>query len=305
MKISLSPIAEESPSGKRSAASSLVNFDVPMDISPEAISASPVLMEIVEEYSVEPLKVDFSFKGLTISFVIIGHGGVKNSLPLETFKSPNHKRMGQINVLGMRFAGLLNLVTRGYDEGIDEYLATDKNKDTIELLRKLNEEFNHSLSVNIRSDNDETKKTIETFRSRIDALGKKIPGIKDNYFGVKTNFREKNAQKFYQGISENEKKYGYRHSELTTAGPLVKIYSLLKGGTELLDKEEAIIVRGLQNDVTLTEIINKAIKQMLENVQIITMDERELYSEQLPINVNIVDLTCNYTKDHPNIGFIE
>jgi len=305
MKISLSPIAEESQTLDTPYGMKKPRSYVPMDISPKSISASPVLMEIFDEYKHQPYTVDFSFKGLTISFMIIGHGGVKNTLPLETFKIPNDATIGQINVLGLRFSGLLNLVTKEYDEDIDRYLATVKNKDTTGLIRELDKTFNKFLSSNIRSDNDEIKKIVEIFKARIDTLGKKIKGIKDKYFGVKMNYGKKNAQKFYQGISKNEKENGYRHSELTVTGPLVKIYSLLKGGTELLTEGQTILVSGLQNDVTLTEIIDYAIKQILENGQIITVAERKLYSELLPINVNIVDVTCNYTEDHPKIGFIE
>lgn len=301
----LSPIPE---SGVPMDISSSPDSGVPMDISPEKefnISESPVLMEIVDEYSNEPLKVDFGFKGLTISFVIIGHGGVENTLPIKTFKLPRHVPMGQINILGLRYSGLLNLVTKEYDESIDKYLSNNKNRDIIKLIKRLNDDFTLFLRGAIKSDSEELKKIIEEFRKRIERLKTIIPNIEEKYFGTKLNYGKKNAQKIYQGVSQDEIDKKVRHFELTTVGPLVKIYSILKGGEEILKDGQTILVTGLKENITLTEIIDEAIKQFSKEKGIISDIEKDIFLKQLNININIVDLTCNFTDAHPNIGFIE
>jgi hypothetical protein len=300
-------------SARKQTLSPIPESGVPMEISPEKevdISASPVLMEIVDEYSDQIPTVDFDFKGLTVSFVIIGHGGVKNTVPIKTFELPIHMPMGRINVLGMRYSGLLNLVNKNYDESTDKYLADHKNENIPELIKYLNEAFAMFLNGNINVNGEDTKeiiekrKVIDEFKKRVDLLKKKIPNIE--YFGAKIGFGKKNAQKFYSGISQEEFKKESRHSELTVnGGPLVKIYSILKGGKEYLKPGQTLLVSGLSDNITLTEIIDAAIKKVSEEGHIITVYERGLYFEQLPININIVDLTCNHTDAYPNIGFIE
>lgn len=262
----------------------------------ESIAQSPVLMEITEEYSNKSLSVG---KGITLSLVIIGHGGVHNTLPLETFKLPKHQNVGDINVLGMRFSGLLNIVSRKYDEDVDKYLATHKNENVDQLIDELNKSFRNFLdNANIQTHNDpELRKILDKFLERVERIKQQMPKIGDSFFGTKLRFGKKNAQKFYQGISEKEKKTGARHSDLTTSGPLVKIYSLIKGDQEMLEQGVSLPLPPLPDGVTLTEIIDAAMNRTIEYI-----GER---GEQLPINVNVVDLTCNYTENQPNIGFIE
>ena len=289
MDVALSTIKEESAS------------PVPMDISATPKSPSPVLMDIDEEYTDRPLTLDLNFKGLTISFIIIGHGGVSNVLPLKTFELPEHKPIGQINVLGMRFSGLLNLVNKAYDEDTDQYLSEHKNSES-NFISHLNASFDAALQSHIRSDDEQTRLILAEFRKRTESLKRKG---KDEFFGTKVNFGRKNAQKYYQGVTAKEYEAGLRHGELTTEGPLVKVYSVLRGKDELLSPGQSIKVSPTKNGATLTEIIDLAIQTVLNNEKILTVVEKPLYSEKLPVNVNVVDLTCNYTEEYPNVGFIE
>lgn len=276
-----------------------------MDISTTPKLASPVLMEIVDEYKNVPLALDTRFRGLTISFVIIGHGGVKNTVPLETFREPEHHPIGHINVLGMRFAGLLNIVSKQYDEDIDTYLAHHKNTEYQNFIAALNSTFEVARQLQMRSDNEYVRRAILEFTERVDLLKKRYPKLKDNFFGTKNNYGRRNGQKFYTGVSETEYKNQIRHSELTTQGPLVKIYSVLRGRDELLSEGETITLSETKNMITLTEIIDLAIDTLFKNKKIFTVTEKPLYFEQLPINIDIVDLTCNYTEEYPKIAFIE
>ena len=278
---------------------------VPMDISATPKSASPILMDIVDEYKDVPLALDTKFKGLTISFVIIGHGGVKNTVPLETFRKPEHHPMGQINLLGMRFAGLLNVVSKQYDEDIDTYLAHYKNTDYQSFIATLNKTFEIARQTQIESDNEYVRRAILEFLERVEILKKRYPKLDDNFFGTKNNYSKRNGQKFYTGVSETEYKEQKRHSELTTRGPLVKIYSIIRGSEELLPQDVVIRLPEMKNMITLTEIIDLAIGTVSKNEKILTVAEKPLYFEQLPINIDIVDLTCNHTDDYPKIAFIE
>jgi len=278
---------------------------VPMDISATPKSASPVLTEIVDEYKNVPLALDMGFKGLTISFVIIGHGGVKNTIPLETFREPKHHPMGQINILGLRFAGLLNILNQRYDQETDAYLAHYKNTEYKSFIATLNTTYEIARQVHVKTDNEYIRRSLEEFTERVKILKKRYPKLKDNWFGTKNNYSKENAQKFYTGVTADEIKNNIRHTELTIQGPLVKVYSIIRNREELLPKDVTIKLPEMKNGITLTEIIDLAIDNVSKNEKIFTVTEKSLYFEQLPINIDVVDLTCNHTDQYPIIGFIE
>ena len=263
-----------------------------MDVVDDAIDPnSPfVPMDVVEEYGVKSPKFDPSFKGLTISFIIMGHGGIKNEIPIETFKIP--RNVFHTNIMGMRYAGINNLVNRKYEEDIEKSLA-GKDVDINKLIDSLNESF-----ATFLVEHKDVKERVELIR--------KTHNIGNNFFGIKSNYTKRNAQKFYQGITEQEEQNNYRHSEIKTSGPLVKIFSIVVAGqTELLKKGESITVEGLPQNITLTEVIDRVTEFVLSNTRFVpTSDEREFY-KKTKLDINIVDLTCNYTKEHPLIGFIE
>ena len=279
-------VVEEGDESKSSSAK--------MDVVDDALETDPnspfVPMDVVDEYRVEAPKFDPSFKGLTVSFIIMGHGGIKNEVPIETFKLP--KNVFHTNIMGMRYAGINNLVNRKYEEDIEKSLA-GKDVDINKLIDSLNESF-----ATFLVEHKDVKERVELIR--------KTHNIGNNFFGIKSNYTKRNAQKFYQGITEQEEQNNYRHSEIKTSGPLVKIFSIVVAGqTELLKKGESITVEGLPQNITLTEVIDRVTEFVLSNTRFVpTSDEREFYTKT-KLDINIVDLTCNYTKEHPLIGFIE
>jgi hypothetical protein len=278
---------------------------VPMDISPiPSPTPSQVMMEI-EEYKQAPLALDLSFKGLTISLVIMGHGAVDNTRPLVPFRPPKHHPMGKINILGLRFSGLLNLTTTQYDEDIDQYLAKYKNSQHEEFISILNRTFEKALEGGVHTENENIRRIVIEFFKRVETLRKQYPQLGDNFFGTKNNYGKRNAQKYFTGITETEYKDKHRHGELTTTGPLVKIYSILRGKEELLKENVTIKMTETYNNMSMTELIDMVIDYVLNNPQILTAYERPLYADKLPINIEVVDLTCNHTDDYPIIGFIE
>ena len=249
-----------------------------------------VPMDIVDDYGVEAPKFDPSFKGLTISFIIMGHGGIKNEVPIETFKIP--RNVFHTNIMGMRYAGVNNLVNRQYEENIEKSLA-GKNMNIDKLIGFLNKSFGIFLEEH------------KDIKERVELIRKKH-NIGNNFFGIKSNYTKRNAQKFYQGITEKEEQNNYRHSELKRVGPLVKIYSIIVAGqTELLKKGESITLDNLSQNITLTEVINQVTEFVLSNRRFVpSSDKKDFYTSE-NLEVNLVDLTCNYTKEHPLIGFIE
>lgn len=265
-----------------------------MDVVDDALEFDPnspfVPMDVVDDYRVEAPKFDPSFKGLTISIIIMGHGGIKNEVPIETFKTPHN--VLHTNIMGMRYAGINNLVNRQYEENVDKSLASKDFQ-----IDKLIDSLNKSFAIFLEEHKD-VKKRVELIRRK--------HNIGDNFFGIKSNYTKRNAQKFYQGITEEEEKHNYRHSELKKAGPLVKIYSIVVAGrTELLKKGETITVDNLPQNITLTEVIDQVTEFVLSNKRFVpSSDEKEFYTNAR-LEVNIVDLTCNYTKEYPLIGFIE
>jgi hypothetical protein len=256
-----------------------------MDVATDYDPASPfVPMDVVEDYETKAPVFDPSFKGLTISFIIMGHGGIKNEVPIETFKPPQN--VLHTNILGMRYAGINNLVNRSYEENIDQSLVT-KNTDIYHLIEHLNDSF-----VNFLVQHPDIKERVELIRKR--------HNIGNNFFGIKSNYTKRNAQKFYQGITEKEEAEHFRHSELKKDGPLVKIYSVLAGNKEeQLKAGESITVGNMHQNITLTELINHVTDFVLSNPRFNEMQREP------GVDVNVVDLTCNYTKEHPMIGFIE
>jgi len=222
---------------------------------------------------------------LTISFIVMGHGGIKNEVPIETFKPPQN--VLHTNILGMRYAGINNLVNREYEENIDKSLAA-KSTDIEHLIEHLNNTF-----ASFLVQHPDIQERVELLRKR--------HNIGNNFFGIKSNYTKRNAQKYYQGITEKEDAEHFRHSELKQDGPLVKIYSVLseENKKEWLKAGETITVGNMHQNVTLTELIERVTDFVLS-------DPRFKDAQREPgVDVNMVDLTCNYTKDHPMIGFIE
>jgi len=178
----------------------------------------------------------------TISFVIFGHGGIKNEAPLERFKKPDN--VEQTNVSGLRFSGINNMVNRHYEETIDIYLLEKKNMNG--MFEELNKQF-----LNFLPNHPNVKQRVTELQQRTK--------IGNNFFGTRENYSHKRAQKFYTGITSNE--IPHRHSQLKTTGPLVKIYSIIRNGEELLKGKEIII--HTNNGITLTQIINNVTKHIL------------------------------------------
>ena len=259
-----------------------------MEVDPEYI---PVEMEVDPEYKPGELNLDFNFKGIIVSFVIMGHGGVKNETPIERFKKPDYVR--KTNLLGMRYSGINNLVNRQYEENIDEQLSLHKNKIKNELIHFLDQQFLEFLPFH------------RPIQNRIKEIEKKL-NIKNNFFGIKENYSERNAQKYYTGINNEEIIKQSRHSKLKITEPLVKIYSIIRDNRELIPEGESIIIidTKLKNGITLTEIINIVREYVLNSSYLVELERQGIAKEKLFI-MNVVDLTCNYTEKTPLIGFIE
>jgi hypothetical protein len=255
-----------------------------------SLAKSPFIsMEIDPELEPGQLTLDFSFKGIIVSFAIFGHGGVKNEIPLETFKKPDNVK--QTNILGMRFSGINNIGNRKYEEDIDTFLVTNKNEKTNEFIHRLDQTF-----LSYLSGHPDVYQRIQQLNQR--------SNIQNNYFGIKENYSSKNAQKIYTGASSIDITDHRRHRELTTRGPLVKIYSIIRNGREyLLPGQSIIIDTNIVNGITLTQIINIVIQSVLDSPIIPTLD-RVNFSTGNNFIVNIVDLTCNSTDSYPLIEFI-
>lgn len=269
---------------------------IPMDISRsfEPDQSSPYIpMEIDEEYEKKPFILDLTIKRIIISIIIMGHGGIKNTYPIDTFKSPRYLR--KLDILGMRYAGVNNLVNRVYEVMNEDFLADVKNSKTVELLDNLNKTFSEFVKEEFPEQSD--------IRYRLDLINKQF-NINNDYFGIKENYTSRRAQKFYQGVTEAEIIHERRHPNITRNGPYVKIYSVLKDGVELLSKGETILVDKIFQNMTLTDIIQSSKEKIFTMDRFLTSDEKKEYENRKLIEFGVVDLTCNFTKEYPNIEFI-
>jgi hypothetical protein len=253
---------------------------------------------------------------ITISFLIIGHGNIintprLNNTVIETFKKPNNA--SQVSVMGLRFAGLVNLIKRDYLEFIDKELTNKiphDNTMTVYLNKNLKmfiqgftpEYFENQLKIDkTTQEKEEDEKYIilaKNLHEQINMLRNNGSLTGDNFFGVKDKFTKKNAQKRYFGADSS-----VFHKEITTSGPLVKIYSITTGdGSEILSKGESIICTEPKNGDTLTKIIDDVVMKVYSTVIIPNFN-----FDKSKIKVNVLDLTCNNTENFnfPSIGFIE
>lgn len=268
------------------------SMDISRSFEPDQLSPY-IPMEIDEEYIKKPFTLDLTAKRIIISIVIMGHGGIKNQFPIDTFKSPPYLR--KLDILGMRYAGINNLVNREYELMNEEFLANVKNSKTIELLDKLNRTFSEYVKEKFPEHGE--------IRDRLDLINKRF-NIHNDYFGIKENYNSRRAQKFYQGVTEKEIIHKSRHPNITKMGPYVKIYSVLKDGVELLSKGETILVDNVFQNMTLTDIIQSSKEKIFTMDRFLTSDEKTEYENRKFVEFGVVDLTCNFTKEYPNIEFI-
>lgn len=246
-------------------------------------------MEVDPDLQSKELKLDFSFKGIIISFVIFGHGGIKNQTPVETFKLPDDAR--ETNLLAMRYSGINNIGNRSYEEEIDKFLSENKNKKTDTLIQELDTSF-----LRFLPDHPDVLQRVQEIDRRLN--------IQNKFFGVKQNYNSRNAQKYYTGITSKELLRNYRHSEIKMTGPLVKIYSIVINNVERLAQGQTIVVdRNVVNGITLTEIINVVTQFVLDSDMVPALARNDIAKEK-GIIVNVVDLTCNYTEEYPLIEVI-
>uniref|UniRef100_A0A6C0HSY9 Uncharacterized protein n=1 Tax=viral metagenome TaxID=1070528 RepID=A0A6C0HSY9_9ZZZZ len=253
-------------------------------------SNSPFIdMEIDPDLEPKELKLDLSFKGISVSFVIFGHGGIKNKIPIETFKLPHATK--ETNLLAMRYSGINNIGNRSYEENIDKFLSENKNKKTDTLIQELDTSF-----LRFLPHHSEVLQRVHEIDDRLN--------IQNKFFGVKQNYNSRNAQKYYTGITSKELLRSYRHPEIKMTGPLVKIYSIVINNVEQLAQGQSIIVdRNIVNGITLTEIINIVTQFVLDSGIIPTLARSDIAKEK-GFLVNVVDLTCNYTEEYPLIEVI-
>lgn len=253
-------------------------------------SNSPFIdMEIDLDLEVKEFKLDLSFKGIIVSFVIMGHGGVKNEIPIETFKLPDATK--ETNLLAMRYSGINNIGNRSYEENIDTFLSENKNKKTDTLIQELDASFLRFLPDH------------PDILQRVQEIDRKL-NIQNKFFGLKQNYNSRNAQKYYTGVTSQELLRGYRHPQIKMSGPLIKIYSIIINNVEQLSQGQSIIVdKNTLNGITLTEIINNVTQYVLDSGMVPTLARSDIKKEKGFI-VNVIDLTCNYTEEYPLIEVI-
>jgi hypothetical protein len=245
---------------------------------------------IIPQSSLHP-SISMINNPVMISIIIMGHGAIKNELPLEVFVKPNFVK--RTNILGMRFSGINNIGDRLYEEEIDTFLSMNKNNLTDTLIRNLDITFLRYLQ---HPKNTSVKERIDIIKQRYD--------IKNNYFGIVENYSTRRAQKIYQGANDTEISGGYRHRELTKIGPLVKVYSIKINGIEVMQQGQYIIIRdNIVNGITLTQIINMVSQSFLNSHFVTPLQAQDIASKK-NITVNVVDLTCNSTQGFPLIEFI-
>lgn len=253
-------------------------------------SNSPFIdMEIDPDLESKELNLDLNFRGIVVSFVIFGHGGIKNKIPVKTFKLPDATK--ETNLLAMRYSGINNIGNRSYEEDIDKFLSDNKNKKIDTLIQELDASFLRFLPHH------------PEILQRVQEIDRRL-NIKNKFFGVKQNYNARNAQKYYTGATSKELLRSYRHPEIKMTGPLVKIYSIVINNVEQLSQDQSIIVdRDIVDGITLTEIINIVTQFVLDSGIVPTLARSDITKEKRFI-VNVVDLTCNYTEEYPLIEVI-
>lgn len=252
-----------------------------------------------------------------IGVVIFGHGGLVTE-HVHFFNVPQHvnktfqlpRGVAQTNVLGLRYAGLNNIGNRAYEESIDRYL-THRRDDMSKFVRYLDNYYQGALNELIRDPNGIL---IHPFQNEINKnqrlednlYKKKRIVLKGNHFGVREKYDTKRVQKFYTGripqytdpttrqIVPEEHPDG-RHRELTTNGPLVKIFSIEINGKKRLPNGYYILIEPVPTGITLTQLIEQSI---------LTVLPPQVIAAKKTI-VDVIDLTCNTTElSNPTIEFI-
>jgi len=299
------------------------NSSMDVDIVDEQQSYNPVsalsvssAMVIAPEYIHSPKKsIDTLTKRISnlslgktttieISFIIIGHGGIisYSNGRVPQFKLP--KNVSQTNVLGQRYAGFLNFGNRVMKEQVYRFLHHHevlKNKKNLKKFLKLFNMF-YTFSLKQRKSDNTLEFPYDYYANFLvnEALSKKNIHLHGDYIGIRYNYGATRAQKLYTGKKPDETSNQSDPEEIVER-PLVKIFSIKVNDQEILrNTGHEIIVDDIQNHITLTEIIEHAVKKtMLAFPEFTTFPDKKII-------VNVIDITCNSTenRDYPTIEFI-
>ena len=242
---------------------------------------------------------------IEISLLIIGHGGVislENGI-VQKFTLPEN--VSQTNILGLRYAGLLNYGNSESKKWMDKNLHEVEILQNPKNLKKFLKTFNwiYVAALNERDSNNSFINQNERNANMLvnSSLHKKNIHLHGDYVGIRYNYGNTRAQKIYFGKKKNDQ-LAHIHPQEVEERPLVKIFSIKVDGIEIQRNQgrHEIFVDDIKNEVTLTEVIEKAVhKTMREFPELSTFPDRKII-------VNVVDNTCNDTKENrfPDIEFI-
>jgi hypothetical protein len=277
-------------------------------------------MDVVDESQSPPKNsIDIVTKGIgnislgkentiEISLIIIGHGGVisaENGIP-HFFKLPEN--VSQTNVLGLRYAGLTNLVNKAYKEYIDNELQHEEVLKNAKKLKLFLKYYNYAYSffLNEYEKDKNGDYILDIFGNKIykfpkirlanalvnNALSKRNIHLHGDYAGIRYNYDSTRVQKLYTGKNKNESSIFSHHQEIYER-PLVKIFSVNVNGEEIQRNKglPEMIVTDITNGVTLTEVIEKAVEKTMQVFRnLSTIQDKKII-------VNVIDMTCNdYTN---------
>jgi len=277
--------------------------------TPQSLSLSPNNSIEKLTKSIRNLSLGKTTK-IEISFIIIGHGGIPSSSNGEVpqFKLPEN--VSQTNVLGLRYAGFLNYGNVDFKKEIYKILQENEilhnEKNLKKFLKNYNKFYIHIL-------NQQSVKGVYDFQNERnanilvnDALSKKNIRLHGDYIGIRYNYGTTRSQKIYTGKNPGELPI-QSHPEEIEERPLVKIFSIKVDDQEILRNidyhhilNHEILVDDIKNGVTLTEIIEHAVKKTMH-----VFPELDAFPDK-KIVVNVIDISCNSTmnRDYPTIEFI-
>jgi hypothetical protein len=289
----------------------------PLSKKPRAKTLRDRLTKMDVEDDAEPQTVQ-------VSLVIYGHGGlamtrdkvfVPGKLINQAFKVP--EGVDQVNVLGLRYAGLDNFGNRRHEMKIDHMLSKRPDIELPEFLDYLNKYYENALHHTYLHEKgryvlDESGNYIPKFKDQLDKLAiiekrlaKKGIQVRGNMFGIREKYDKKRAQKIYTGVRLDEYSIDpnqpQRHPELKIGHPLIKIFSIRVNGVEQLKPGHQIVVKGpgVKNYMTLTDVIHESLDPRVSKL----LAKYLHYKNK--IVVDVVDLTCNHQfEGDPTLEFI-
>jgi hypothetical protein len=279
-------------------------------ISEPLPKATPLSEEQIATLTQQIANEQSTISSIQLSVVIFGHG----SLAIEhttSFNLPRHintsfvlpKGVDKTNIIGLRYAGLYNFAGRAYEESIDRFLA-HYPINIPKFIRYMENFYENALKYQER---DANGNMVYFFQSELDKyrmieqnlnLHKKSHNkisLQGNHFGIRENYGPTRVQKQYYGLNPTENRL-IRHRELTLdGGPLVKLYSLRINDQETIPRGHFILVQGLPDGITLTDVIQRSVQRILPPSVI----------DAKLTTVNVIDLTCNSTiLSYPTAEFI-